>query len=66
MGREVAVFSRKETVGTVVATLAGCKHHGFPVVHTNEHGDKVLHGLILRRDVLKLLTQRVFLPDEAR
>eukprot|EP01052_Picozoa_sp_SAG31_P026519 SAG31_NODE_2408_length_5758_cov_10.495847_4_plen_597_part_00 len=60
MGREIKTLCRVERVEQVVNTLASCAHHGFPVVHTNEYGDHVLHGLILRGQLLVLLMHKQF------
>jgi chloride channel 7 len=60
MGHGVVTFARTESVGAVLDALSQCDHHGFPVVHANEYGDMVLHGLVLRVQLTVLISKRHF------
>jgi len=66
MVREVTVLRETERVGDVVAILKRTKHNGFPIVDTGrQQKGTFFAGLILRRQLLVLLGERVWADQAA-
>lgn len=70
MGRSVIVLRECERVGDLVAILKGTTHNGFPIVEGGEVGgdeqeSTFFTGLILRRQLLVLVRERVWRMQEA-
>ena len=61
MARSVVVLREVERVGDLVAVLKRTRHNGFPVVDVGKHQRCTFFaGLILRRQLLVLLRERVW------
>jgi chloride channel 7 len=61
MARKVIVLRQVETVGDLVAVLRRTEHNGFPIVDTGRHHNGAYFtGLILRRQLLVILHERVW------
>jgi len=61
MARSVVVLRETERVGDIIALLKRTKHNGFPVVDPGRHQRCTFFaGLILRRQLLVLLHERVW------
>ena len=75
MARSVVVLREVERVGDLVAVLKRTRHNGFPIVDVGKHQRCTFFaGLLLRRQLLVLLRERVWelqgtgerMPPEAR
>ena len=61
MAKHVIVLREIETVGDLVVLLRKTRHNGFPIVDTGRHGRcTFFNGLILRRQLLVVLSHRVW------
>jgi len=65
MARDVIVLREVERVGDLVAVLKRTRHNGFPIVDVGRHNRCTFFaGLILRRQLLVLLRERVWTLQE--
>jgi len=63
MNKSVVVLREVETVADILAVLRRTEHNGFPIVDIDERG-VYFAGLILRRQLLVLLSERVWRLQE--
>lgn len=67
MASPVVTLNELARVGDVIDVLTACPHNGFPVVRLDlkpRHGGRFVCGLILRRQLLALLHERVWEPQK--
>ena len=59
MAHPVVALREEETVGSVVQTLKGCAHNGFPVIRETPEGRKFV-GMVVRNQLVVLLNRRAW------
>jgi len=64
MAHPVVCLREHETVGSVLRTLRGCAHNGFPVVTEAADGKLKFVGMVVRNQLQVMLNKRAWGPAE--